>query len=250
MKLSTIQAEQFRKDGYLQLSGLVPPSMVASALRTINHQLGEGIDPAKLLQFRSQTYVPEITSSAAIADTYNCTGLHELFEELLGVSMEPQRGAQIALRFPSLDDSPTQHSPHLDGTYSPTNGVAEGKIESFTALCHVLLSDLPDPKCGNFTVWPGTHHRYAAHFCEHGYKSLVNGTPTIDIPEPVQIIGRAGDVVIAHYLLGHGLGSHVGSHIRYGLFFRVKHPNHMDHQEQALTDPMFEWPGLGGTTTP
>jgi hypothetical protein len=69
------------------------------------------------------------------------------------------KGGQIALRFPSLQDPPKEPRPHIDGMYSPTNGVKKGTINSFTGLVGVLLSDLPDENRGNFTVWTGTHNQ-------------------------------------------------------------------------------------------
>lgn len=134
--------------------------------------------------------------------------------------------------------------PHLDGMYSPTNGVKEGTIQNFTMLVGILLSDVTTDLAGNFTVWPGTHHQYESYFREHGPDSLLNGLPPIDMPEPIAVKGRAGDVILAHYQLAHGIGPNLSPNIRYAIFFRLSHVRHADDWRAPMKDIWMHWPGM------
>jgi len=243
MKLTHDRAVHLRDQGYLKLPGAISPAYVDHALRRINNALSEGMPPDLMWKFRSQSYCPEITSSDEIVGLFNNSPARATAEALLGETCKVGSG-QIALRFPSLASDPAPPKPHIDGTYGPHNGVPEGTLQSFTALCAVFLSDLPDSNLGNFAVWPGTHLLVAEYAREHGWESLVPGIPPIELPDPVQIVVKTGDVVIAHHLLAHSVAPHIGANVRYACFFRIRHSRHNEHRPEALTDPWLEWPGL------
>lgn len=245
MKLSHRQKEQFYQDGYVLIPGVVPRLMVNDTLRAINHSVGQGMNVDEMTKFRAQSYCPELTGEPVIADVFNKTPLLPLAESAVGAGkIRPVGGGQIALRFPVPTDPPPVARPHIDGMYSPTNGVPEGTIGHFTALVGVLLSDLPGPDAGNFTVWPGTHRLYEDYFRAHGPEKLFDGMPPIDMPAPVQITGQAGDGVLVHYQLAHGVTPNVSPHVRYALFFRLTHVEHNRGSLDILTDIWREWEGL------
>jgi hypothetical protein len=245
MHLTYFQKQAFHRKGYVQVCGVVPPIMVDAALRAINHSIGEGIPSEQLATIRSQSYAKELQQAPVITDLFNRTPLYSLAESLVGEGkICPVSGGQIALRFPSMQDPPGQPSPHLDGMHTPYNGVPKGTIQNFTMLIGVLLSDLPAPYCGNFTVWPGTHHLYERYFREHTPQSLLNGMPPIDLPEPVQILGKAGDVVLVHYELAHSAAPNVSPHIRYVIFFRLKHVEMDQHKWESMTDIWRDYEGM------
>ena|SRR5579883_56977 len=246
MNLTYEQKKQIFEDGYTVIRGVVPQIMVDSAIKAINHSLGDmGIDPSQLTKFRAQSYCEEITHTAPIADLFNKTPALALAESAIGEgSLNPVTGGQIALRFPSYADPPPVARPHLDGMYSPTNGMKEGTIMNFTALVGVILSDLPAENAGNFTVWPGTHRIFEKYFQEHGPLALLEGMPKVEMPKPVGVTGRAGDIVIAHYMLGHGASANISPHIRYGIFFRLWHKDQSRDSLETMTDLWKYWPGI------
>src|SRR4029078_7199789 len=133
---------------------------------------------------------------------------------------------------------------HIDGMYSPTNGVKPGTISNFTALLGVLLSDLPDENAGNFTVWPGSHLKHERYLREHGPQALMNVLPPLQIGPPKQLTGRAGDVILAHYLLAHAVAPNVSPPPRYAVFFRVTHVDHEPQRWESMTDAWLQWDGL------
>lgn len=245
MELSYFQKQFFYENGYVHVPGVVPQVMVEEAVKAINHSVGQGMDPEKMVTFRSQSYCPEIQKSEAIVNLISKTPAWELAESLVGKDkLLPTNAGQIALRFPGMQNPPDPPRPHLDGMYSPHNGVQKGVIQNFTMLVGVFLSDVTAPFSGNFTVWPGTHHLYEAYFREHTPQSLLDGMPKVDIPEPMQLNVRAGDVALVHYQLAHGAAQNISPHTRYAIFFRLRHIDHDSQVLEVMTDIWREWDGL------
>jgi hypothetical protein len=244
--LSKEQKQQMYEQGYVHIRGGVPQHLVNDALKAINHSLGNGIPVEKVDQFRSQSFCPELQSDPVILNLFHQSQAPELLQSVIDLDLvHPVRGGQIALRFPNRDSEPRQARPHLDGMHSPLNGVPKGTIHNFTALVGVLLSDLPNRHAGNFTVWPGSHLLYEQYFKEHGAESLLNGLPPVQLPEPVQVTGNAGDLIIAHYMLGHGVTPNISPHIRYAVFFRIKHKAIQEHNwQQSMENIWLHWPGM------
>jgi hypothetical protein len=242
--LTPAQKQDIIDNGYTLLPGLVPPARVAAALRVINASLGEGSDPAQLDTLRSQSWCPELTDHPAILDLLTGTAAWALAESAIGAGqLESVNHGQIAVRFP-VTTEPGEVRPHLDGMYTPHNGVTKGEIANFTALVGVYLSDVPTDNAGNFTVWPGSHRRYAEYFGREGAESLLRGMPPVDIGDPVQTTPRAGDVVLSHYQIGHGVAPNVSPHIRYAIYFRLTRVGHSAVKFDVMSDLWREWDGL------
>ena len=252
LTLTPAMRAQWRRDGYIIFPGAVPRERVDAAMRAINHSLGRGIDPEQLARFTSQSFCPELQDRPELVELVAGAPVWPLIASFFPPDMvsAPER-AQIALRFPAPADA-TVHPPrpHVDGYPSPHNGVPAGTIGSFTALVGVLLSDLPEGDSGNFTVWPGTHQLFADYFKDHSpeqvYRDantgvLKGGVPPIPLPEPVQITGKAGDVVLAHYQLAHSAAGNYAPHTRYALFFRLRHRDHDLHRWEAMKNPWTAW---------
>lgn len=246
--LSEEQKSFFRENGYVVLPQAVSPEMVGRARQSINFAMGQGIPQDKLTTWNSQSFFPELARTEPISDLFNESGVLPALSSLLGEGKVSRAGGgQIALRFPREPGTqPKAPGPHVDGMYSPHNGVPKGTLGSFTALAGVFLSHVASQNAGNFCVWPGTHRLFAEYFREHGAKCLLeeNKLPPIEMPQPLQIEARAGDAVIVHYLLAHGVGWNVSPDVRYAIFFRVAVPEHKDQRVEVLTDIWREWPGL------
>lgn len=245
MQLSHAQKKHLFEEGYVKLPGVVPQVMMRQALRAINHSVGNGMNVEDMPRYRSQSYCPELSGSPVISGLFNDTPARSLAESAIGAGkIRPVTGGQIALRFPTNQDPPSRPGPHIDGMYSPTNGVQEGTIQNFTALVGVLLSDLPEGGAGNFTVWPGTHHLFETYFREHTPQSLLQGMPKISMPDPLPITGSAGDIVLCHYQLAHSVTPNVSPFVRYAIFFRLTHVEHDQHKWESMTDIWLEWEGM------
>jgi hypothetical protein len=244
MELSGRQKRELRDRGYVRVPGVVPPVMVDEALRAINHSVGQGMNVADMTRFRVQSYCPEVQGAPPIVGLLRKTPAWDLAESAVGAGrIRPPGGGQIALRFPALGE-PKPARPHLDGMHSPDNGVPAGTIGNFTMLLGVLLSDVPRPEMGNLTVWPGTHRLYEDYFRAHGPQSLLQGMPPVEMPDPEPVTGRAGDAVLVHYQVAHGVGPNVSPHVRYTVFFRLSHIDHDRLHWECMTDIWREWEGM------
>jgi len=171
--LTDEQKLEIIETGFTLLHNVVPAEKVAAAMRVINASLGaNGADPAQLDIYRSRTWTPDVTGDPAIIGLLTDTPLWALAESAIAPGeIEPVDYGQIALRFPSTEP-PGHPRAHIDGMYSPHNGVPKGEILNFTALVGVYLSDVPTDDAGNFVVWPGSHRAYADYFGREGADAL------------------------------------------------------------------------------
>jgi hypothetical protein len=258
MELTERQKRELIDEGYTRLPGLVPEALVDAAVKAINCSLGQGTTELDDPRVHEYSCCPDLMASPVIMAMMDRTPLRSLCDGLLGPgNLRPFDGSQIALRFPTLEEPPPKPRPHIDGMGGPSRKYP-GPVSNFTGLAMVLLSDLPRPDMGNFTVWPGSHSRFESYFREHGPDTFVSkGLPPVEIGEPVQVLGRKGDVLLAHWQLAHHYSPNTSPNIRYAVFFRLYH---MDRDKawrerrelwrpETLTDIWLEWPGLRSALT-
>jgi ectoine hydroxylase-related dioxygenase (phytanoyl-CoA dioxygenase family) len=239
------QKAALRGQGYVVLPGLVPRMRFEAALTAINASLGRGLRPEDVPRFRATSFCPELQKSKVILDLFRETPASAAAASLVGGDgLERVTTGQIALSFPTEKDSRPPH-PHLDGLYTPDNGVPAGSVLSFTMLAGIVLSDVTTPDAGNLVVWPGSHRVLEACFRERGPKSLLEGMPDIGLGRPEPVLVRAGDVVLCHYQLAHAAGPNASPHVRYAVYFRLKRKGHDGQKWECLTDVWREWPGIG-----
>lgn len=251
MRLTLRNCWFFYEQGYVTIPGLVSQALVEHARRAINISIGRGMDVKDMPGFRVQSFCPELREDRALMGLLLESGIWGIAESLIGAGqIRPgsQGAAQINLRFPVEEGRRMPIEPHLDGMASRTNKVPSGQLHNFTALIGVMLSDMPTRDRGNFTVFPGSHLLNAAYLKGKGPKSLLDGMPDVVLPEPVQIVGRPGDVVLAHYLLSHGTAVNWSSDVRYMVFFRLVHTDHDAQKWDSLTDLWLHWPGIRAVT--
>ena len=244
MKLNSAQKQEIITKGYTKIPGVVGQKSLNVALRAINYCIGKGMDPEQVPVYRATTYCPELTNREPILDLLYETPAWGIVESAIAPGKFKLEGkAQIALRFPVMQ-APGEMHPHIDGMYSTNNSIRKGTIFSFTALVGILLSDVPNKYWGNFTGWPGTHLTFADYFKTHGTDVLKKSLPPVKLPQPEQILGKAGDMILSHYLTAHTVVANVSPYIRYAVFFRIRHTLHASHGERIFTDVWHEWPGL------
>ncbi len=243
MELDLNQKRRMLDDGYIVIPGVVPRPMIEEALREINHRLGLGRTQTMDAYADSRDYWSDDTDAPAIMDLLLKSPLWDLAESAVkpGKLLKPNSG-QIALRFPSVNNSHGGPASHIDGFYSPN---AKKSISRFTMLVGVLLNDLPDKYMGNLTVYPGTHRQIADYIKANGTSPLRTGLAgKIDLPEAVQITGKAGDVVLCHYQLAHDKEQNLSHLIRYAAYWRIWHADAEKQQPEGLTDIWMEWPEI------
>lgn len=247
--LTPAQKKAFARDGFVVLPAMIPRERVDAALRDINHRLGKGEHPGKDGYADSVDYLSEYVRSPAVMDLVKATPLRELASSLLGANkVEPCTQAQVVLRFPAkTNESPATVSVHIDGMYDDGHKVP---IVRYSFCAGVLLSDVPRPNMGNLVAYPGTHRTIAKLFKDKGLGALRKGiAKSLALPEPAQVLGKAGDVVLFHFQTAHDKARNDSPEIRYTAYFRfwhvdAWHDKSPEYLKRALTDVWLEWPGM------
>jgi hypothetical protein len=64
----------------------------------------------------------------------------------------------------------------------------------------------------------------------------------IALPEPSQILGGTGDVILAHYMLGHNIGGNYASErVRRAVYLRLRRVGHQQRWRECLCDELLEY---------
>lgn len=247
--LTANQKREFVDRGYLKIPGAIPLAQVEAARRAINHSIGTvGLGGENLENNRSAYHCAELCDQPVITDLFNGPVVTSVFESLMGEgNVQPITWAKPYPRFPlAPGEEPNGLGGHMDGTGNGLNGTPKGEYNrGFTAFAVVYLMDLPNPWSGNFTVWPGSHRACETYFKEVGHQVLSNGTPKIDFPEPpVQVTGKAGDMIVAHHAMIHTGGPNASPDVRLAVIARPRHVNVDALGNDAYVDIWAEWPGV------
>ncbi|KAL6065517.1 Phytanoyl-CoA dioxygenase [Balamuthia mandrillaris] len=145
---------------------------------------------------------------------------------------------------------------HIDGIPNEAIGEAPGVVKNFTCLLGVLLSDVSEDLCGNLCVYPGSHKVLESYFNAYGGPSVVfkdnehmkKAQEEIqpNLSKPVQIKGKAGDIILCHYQLAHCIAPNLSPNIRYVVYFRLHHRNHPSGQyrPEAMSNIWLDWEGI------
>jgi hypothetical protein len=145
---------------------------------------------------------------------------------------------QISRNIPPWNHRPG--GPHIDGLTPPE---PDGRPGTFTVLAGIFLTDQSREDAGNLWVWPGSHRGSAAYLREHGPETLLSSVPypPIDLGQPRQVTGRIGDVLLAHYMLGHNMRRNTSGDVREVLYFRLRRAGHRERWRDVVQDPLFEF---------
>jgi len=234
--LSDGQVTEFAERGYLIVPRAVPGDLLdkagrrASALVAADPPADDKRGPH--FYFLDTGKEPDLLAPL--------TGSHAvgLAESLAGRgTLETPGQVQVALNIPPFPHRPG--IPHIDA--SNPEPVDDPDLSTFTLLAGVLLTDQVAEDSGNLWVWPGTHLTHAAYFREHGPGAFC-AYPPVDLPEPVQVTGRAGDLLLAHYLLGHNIGGNFASdQTRRALYYRVSATGHEARRAAFLQDTWLDY---------
>jgi hypothetical protein len=234
--LTDAQINEFAERGFVVVPQVVRGEVLDQAVRRIDEVVAA--DPPAAEQRGHHFYFLQGKGEPALMAPLTGTAAFGLAEELAGAgTLEVPWQVQVALNIPPYSHRPGR--PHIDaGNAEPTGGPVRG---TFTLLAGVLMSDQLGENCGNLWVWPGTHLTHAAYFREQG-PQMFCAYPPIELPEPEQIRGRAGDLVLAHYLLGHNIGGNYASErTRRALYFRISAADHASHRNEFLQDPWLDY---------
>jgi len=197
-EFSLSQKQQLLEQGWVVIPQVVPADMVRAARNVINSTIENYLDSI-------QAHAHTLKTDERLIDILMKTDVFSLIESALGEGkVVPSTNVQCALRFPGHDNkSLNSLRPHIDSFHPSVDG-NPGSIKPFIAIAGFFLNDIDEDNAGNFTVWPGTHRQFAKYFAKYGADpELKLGIPPVDLPQPVQIKAKAGDMIFAHYQLAH-----------------------------------------------
>ena len=230
--------ERFITNGFV----LIPKAISSKLLSRISGVIDDVLEQHPPALGTVGHYFPPITKPESLMPLLLRSSVFELAESFVGKGklLVPEQ-VQISLNIPYFPHRPSRH--HLDGVSAPE---ADGRPGTFTLLAGILMTDQPRQDMGNLWVWPGTHIIHANYFKSEGVESLVssNGSPDICLPEPMQVVGQAGDLLMAHYLLAHNIGGNRSDKIRRAVYFRLQGNGHRDHWQKSLQHPWHDYDGI------
>ncbi len=241
--LTAEQRRAFVADGYVIVPGVVPEHLLAAADREVDELMTSDPPPPDTVGQHFWFLAPGRLPAADAA--LRESGALAIADELVA-PRHLDHGLdhiQIALNIPPYPHRPG--APHIDG-HRPGEPIA-----SFTMLAAVFLCDESQPDSGNLWVWPGSHRRHQQLFLERGVDVLteVSGhavllRPPVDFGPGQPLLARRGDLLLAHFLLGHNIGGNTSDHVRRILYYRLTADGHRDRWAATFTDPLTEYAPL------
>jgi hypothetical protein len=234
--LSDAQVNEFAERGYIVVPHVVPGDLLDKAGRRVDAVTAA--EPPAAGKRGSHFYFLETKDEPTLIAPLTSSPAFGMAEELAGRgTLEVPWQVQVALNIPPYSHRPG--APHIDAANAdPAEGPVRG---TFTMLAGILMTDQPTENSGNLWVWPGTHLTHAAYFRQHG-PQMFCAYPPVDLPAPEQVTGHAGDLMLAHYLLGHNIGGNYESEqTRRALYFRISSAGHASRREQFLQDTWLEY---------
>jgi hypothetical protein len=238
MPLDRTQLRSFGEDGYLLVPGVIPPEMIRSARAAVDGLLAD--EPPPPGHRGNHNYWLSPAPPGPLTTPLMATEAFALAGSLVqpGELDQPEM-LQVALNIPWHTHHP--RGPHIDGLTPPEES---GRPGTFTLLAGIFLTDQPEMEMGNIWVWPGTHHAIGAHLRARGADALMDAAkryPSVELPPPIAVLGRAGDLLLAHYLSGHNSSGNESKHMRQVLYYRLRRQGHRERWRQCVTDPLHEF---------
>ena len=251
------QREQFIRDGYVIVSGLIPEAAVVSTRESLLAATGmRQEDPATW--DRGATVLADLTDltlpcwtdamlevAAALAGPHlSRETVYSAFREQQGQPPE-MTGYIPILNYPRpgppVFDPPT--GAHIDGLHR-TRLFPEFQY----LVVFAYLTDVP-AYGGATAVWPGSHRRLFEHWRARGVGpggAVPDRTFDLDLGDPVPAVGSAGDVIFMHYLLVHSGSVNHADRIRIGLNSAI-HPDPARPYIPKSGPPQPDWTPLDWT---
>lgn len=163
--------------------------------------------------------------------------VHDLAHALIGKPLHAIRVRGLYAIAPQVRPGPARRafSPHVES--HPAN------------LVVLTYLDDVEPGGGGLSVWPGSHvdlwHAFDSKL-EHAARSdLAARIARWSSYEPVELPGRAGDVVLTHHRLLHSPSRNSRRRIRFAFLCDYTPLDHLERCREAPgADPWADWPGL------
>jgi hypothetical protein len=263
--LTTADIEHFAEHGYIIKRGFLDERAASEAAEVSWQFMPEGMgrDPKTwqgevsdcrgtlnisdrfgLVKFRHKIHPDPTLKAVSIRNPT----LMAAAEQLLGKGRvaPPRRFRGVYPIFPTPEHAGTPVNAHLDVT-----------TEAFKLTYSVYLVDNP-PGGGGLTVWPGTHRllhyacaRNSSRQGDINTKSFRRLFNLLNQFDPLEIPGRAGDVIIMHYRLLHAASLNtIADRVRLALYFNVA-TNDVEFAEGVPSENLWDgWLGVQAVDSP
>jgi ectoine hydroxylase-related dioxygenase (phytanoyl-CoA dioxygenase family) len=237
MHLSDDQLRAFAERGYIVVPNVVSRSLIDGAMQQIDQMIEKAPPPPDHSGFHFYWEQPSSDTDPLTAPLQRSNAWKIATSLIEPHHLEPLAQLQVSLNIPVWRHQPG--GPHIDGL-SVTE--PDGRPGTFTLLAGILLTDQTATDMGNLWVWPGSHYVGAAYLRRHGADALFDIVhPTYPMAAPEQILGRAGDLFLAHYLLGHNMGGNTSTLVRRVVYFRLHAEGHRTRWRTCVQDALFEF---------
>jgi ectoine hydroxylase-related dioxygenase (phytanoyl-CoA dioxygenase family) len=245
-----LATEHFCRNGWMLFPAAVSADLVSSAISAIKADRALHHDPARQREYDNRSYCPDLRDKPPISELVTNSPARAILDSALGWNDIAYDHGQIAIRQAHNAEKPSPPVPHIDGIGTGVNGLApENPISNFTALVGVFLTRVDTEFAGNFTVWPGSHHRLEAYFRNRGPQAMREGMPPIELGQPVQLLTNPGDIVLCHYQLAHAAAVNLSANDRIAIYFRVWLKGIEQRRWELLTNIWDGWRIGGGAAT-
>jgi ectoine hydroxylase-related dioxygenase (phytanoyl-CoA dioxygenase family) len=241
--LTDEQRRGFVSDGYILVPGVVDEKWLRAVDVEIDQLVTKSPPPAGTVGSHFYFLPPGRLPAADAA--LRESGALALADELVAPHhlAHAHGHIQLALNIPPYHHRPG--APHIDG-HRP-----DEKVGSFTLLAAIFLSDESMPDSGNLWVWPGSHLGHQDLFRERGVDALktvsghaIMADPPVWFGPGEPLLAKRGDLLLAHYLLGHNSGGNTSPHTRRIVYYRLAAEGHTDRWAQTLVEAFTEFPSL------
>jgi hypothetical protein len=213
--LSEAQLTQYAEEGYLLVSGLIPPD-VAAAAEAAMWRLLEA-DPADVTSWAGVSPGHHVYEEPALLRCYTpefLTAAAELAGDDPSTFQPPRRAYTINI-FPQPGEW-AWPSPHID------HAIREHGHRTFPRAFRVATMTYLNDGLSHgaaTVVWPGSHRRIEAlaRSDPERYEMMWQLGKEIQkagLGEPVELLARRGDVLFYHYLCAHAGSKNVSAHPR------------------------------------
>lgn len=241
--LTDQQRRRFATDGFVVVPGVVDEALLRAADAEVDGLVTRSPAPEGTVGPHFHFLPPDelpaadaaLRRSPALALADQLVAPHRLDHALAHI--------QVALNIPPYPQRPG--APHIDG-HRP-----DEPIGSFTLLAAIFLTDESEPDRGNLWVWPGSHLGHGQLFRERGVDVLkaVSGhaallDPPVGFGPGEPLVARRGDLLLAHFLLGHNTGGNATATTRRTLYYRLATEGHATRWPATFLAPLTEYPSL------
>jgi Phytanoyl-CoA dioxygenase (PhyH) len=235
--LSDDQLRSFAERGSVVIPNVIPQPLVEAAMQRIDRLVEQNPPPADRRGFHFYWEQDPADTDPLVALLQE-SRTREIVECLIApLALDKPEQLQVSLNIPVWNHRPG--GPHIDGLTPPEQS---GRPGTFTLLAGIFLTDQSATDMGNLWVWPGSHHVAASYLRQHGPDALFDiEHPTYPMAPPEQVLGRAGDLFLGHYLLGHNMGGNRSALVRRVVYFRLHAEGHRTRWRDCVRDPLLEF---------